>query len=165
VRRLLRWALNGAAALSLLLFVVTCVLWVRSYSVADAWGWARDKRTVQVGVARGRLRVDTTRLGEEGGTWPVPGAFSHARYPAAIDPPTSRSPATPWNFGFATEHRYRPGHFDSRMALIPLWLPALALVVLSWWLTRRARWLRRRDRLLANRCPSCGYDLRATPEV
>src|SRR5688572_26441793 len=34
-RRLLRYLLKAATALSLLLFVAVCVLWVRSYSTAD----------------------------------------------------------------------------------------------------------------------------------
>ena len=35
MRRFLRWAWNGLAAASLLLCVATCVLWARSYRVAD----------------------------------------------------------------------------------------------------------------------------------
>src|SRR5690349_18678808 len=99
-----------ASVLSLLLCVATAVLWVRSYWIADAWGWAHGKRTIQLGIAAGRLRVDTTRLGDEGGFWPQ-ASFAHARYSAALDPPTSRMPATARNLGFATEHRFRAGHF------------------------------------------------------
>lgn len=37
MRRLVRWTLNALTALSLLLFVATCVLWVRSYWFMDQW--------------------------------------------------------------------------------------------------------------------------------
>jgi hypothetical protein len=153
-----------SSVLSLLLCAAVCVMWVRSYWVADAWGWARDKRTVQCAVARGRLRVDTTRLAEEGGTWPASWTMSHAEYSAAVDPPTSRLPATVWNLGFAAEHQYRARNFDSRLALVPLWFLTVVLAAVSWGLHRRARRLRRLERLRANRCPTCGYDLRATPQ-
>jgi hypothetical protein len=45
--------------------------------------------------------------------------------------------------------------------LVPYWLPCLATAVLpATWLQRR--W-RRRNRFGPGFCPSCGYDLRATP--
>ena len=161
---MLRWLYNFVCALSLFLAIATCVLWVRSYWVADAWGWARDKTTIQWGVARGRLRIDTTQLGEEGGTWPAEWTLTHSSYAAAIDPPTTRLPTTLWNLGFATEHRVQPRNFDSRLIIIPLWLPALILFTLAWRLHRHARMLLERERLRAHHCPTCNYDLRATPD-
>jgi hypothetical protein len=38
MRRLARIPLNCVKALSLILFIATAVLWVRSYFVADEWG-------------------------------------------------------------------------------------------------------------------------------
>jgi hypothetical protein len=47
--------------------------------------------------------------------------------------------------------------------ILPLWIPALVFALLpTWWVVRayRARCARRR---IADACPVCGYDLRATP--
>jgi hypothetical protein len=68
VKRLARILLNAATALSLILFAATVVLCVRSYWVADAWGWSSGKRSVQCGIASGRLRIDASRLADEGGS-------------------------------------------------------------------------------------------------
>lgn len=53
-----------------------------------------------------------------------------------------------------------------RLILVPLWYPACAFSILP--LTQAAVWstrrLRRRRRQKRGQCPSCGYDLRATPD-
>jgi hypothetical protein len=160
----LRRLFTFSSALLLLLCMAATGLWVRSYWTADAWGWSREKKVIQAGLARGRLRVDTTLLGDEGGTWSSAWTFAHAAYPAPRDPPTSRLPATVWNLGFAAVHQSRPRQFDSRLVLVPLWLPTLTLAALSWSFRRFAQHLLRQDRLRARHCPSCNYDLRATPD-
>lgn len=42
MRRLARWLFTLCSAASLVLCVAACVLWVRSYSVADRVDWAND---------------------------------------------------------------------------------------------------------------------------
>jgi len=42
MKRILRSASRGLAALSLLLCIATCVMWVRSYWVVDEWMWVRS---------------------------------------------------------------------------------------------------------------------------
>ena len=59
MRRLLRWAINGTPAVSALLFVATCVLWVRSYRTADFLPldrWALGQLE-QLMVSRGGLQL------------------------------------------------------------------------------------------------------------
>lgn len=72
--------------LSLLLFVATCVLWVRSYRVADSLGWhCRDTRLalpaeewftrqIYVGSCRGIIGMNVERI-----DWPK--AYPHYREP------------------------------------------------------------------------------------
>jgi hypothetical protein len=163
VRWLSQYVCNVLALISLALAVVTVPLWARSYWVADAWGWSSEKRSVQCGLARGRLRLDTTRLGEAGGVWSGP-AFVHARYRAQDDPPTGRLPASVRNLGFAAEHRIAGKNYESFLVLTPLWAVLLffsAAALLSRGLGQAARRARRRA---AGLCADCGFDLRATPD-
>ncbi len=53
MRRFLRWTSNFAAAVSALLFVTTCVLWVRSYQVADQFAWSDPRHLVGFNSDRG----------------------------------------------------------------------------------------------------------------
>src|SRR4051812_24760651 len=119
MRRVLRIVVNSGAVLSLVLCLATAVAWVRGYSVADAWGWTSGKRAVQCGLAGGRLRIDKTIFGDEGGTW-GDSSFVHSTYRAAIDPPSQRLPARLTNLGFAREHRIEGRNYESWLVLIPL---------------------------------------------
>jgi hypothetical protein len=147
-----------AAAVSAVLYVAVCSLWVRSHKVADAVGWSWATGAVQGGTASGRLRVSGHRL-PEGQTY-APPHLLHIAYPAEADPPTKRFPATWSNLGFAFERRRNP---DSFMLLVPLWVIALAAAGATSAFHRASRRLLRAARLAARLCPSCGYDLRATP--
>jgi hypothetical protein len=54
---------------------------------------------------------------------------------------------------------------DSRFVVIPYWfLLALATPLQLRWLPGRLRSRRRRRLAAAGRCPTCGYDLRGTPD-
>jgi hypothetical protein len=145
-----------ASALSAVLCVGVCVLWVRSYRVADAVGWSSTSDAVEGGTASGRLRLNTIHL-PDGQTYGPPHLL-HIAYPANIDPPTRRLPATSTNMGFAFE-RNGPDF----LLLVPLWAVALSTGVGAWATHRVARRMLRAARLAANLCPACGYDLRATP--
>jgi hypothetical protein len=71
-----------------------------------------------------------------------------------------------WYFDSYNSRGSSPFQFSSggvHSLTIPLWLPAALTAILPIsWITFTYR--RRRFRDHAGRCPSCGYDLRATPE-
>jgi len=74
-----------------------------------------------------------------------------------------------FGFEFATrhgdEHWYRQTPSVSYFLRVPLWAidAALALAIVASFISVR-RAARRTQRLLRRECPTCGYDLRATPD-
>jgi len=58
MRRLRRWAFDFAAVVSALLFVATCVLWVRSYSAELAVPFWTEKGLWEVAARDGVLLID-----------------------------------------------------------------------------------------------------------
>ena len=165
--------LTLCSAMSLLLCVAVCVLWVRSY-------WTRD--LILFGRAGGEGHLVQSLLGRvhwmtdfgfhSGGL----GQFVHqadALSPQAIwNGGTSGYPASVrWHFGLVWQ-TYDAYHADFRLGIsgfithhrlvvIPYWALGIpfALAPLGW----AVSWFRRRWRFGAGLCPSCGYDLRATP--
>jgi hypothetical protein len=83
---------------------------------------------------------------------------------------TSFSPAyepnaTPLGLGWRSVRVYRPalgGTVTTSLLLVPYWLPCVLGAALPAWRAAARRASRRRRR--TGRCPSCGYDLRATPD-
>ena len=151
---------NLVAALSLLLCVAACVLWVRGYFRGDRVGyrWAEPgtgaQRDVSLACMAGqfsltRSRVDLPGLSVE------PGWHFEPRY---------ARPGYDMDGGvFGIEHRTvnAPGRWLSEIR-VPIWTAALALAVPPALAARN----RRRDKLraAAGRCAACGYDLRASLE-
>ena len=161
MRSLPRILLGAAWVMSLVLTLAAVGLWVRSYRVADAWGWSAEKRADQCGIALGRLRLDRTALAEEGGSWNA--NFTHISYRPEIDPPNRRLPATPRNLGFAAEHTVMAGNYESWLIMVPFWFICLALASGGVLFRRLARRALRRERRRKGLCAQCGYDLHATP--
>jgi hypothetical protein len=147
------------SAVSLLLCVAVCVLWVRSY-------WRRD--------------VFTLMDGHGGAQWVemVRGGFQWVRFASVpadtystgwrVAPPTDALPSRPF-IGFASLSRTIPlwdgtavRQVPMSVVTIPAWfvaifagiLPALAVSAMF----QRRFWWRH------GVCQKCGYDLRATPE-
>lgn len=151
-----RWLLIFGAVLSLLLGAATVVLWVRSYFVADAFGWSWETGAVQAGAASGRLRLSELVLLD--GWRYAPPHFAHTHYPPSADPPSTRLPARWWNVGFGFEHRLLAGQYESRVVLLPLWMVVLATMALP------TLWFKRRRGATSGTvvCRKCGYDLRAS---
>jgi hypothetical protein len=174
------------SALSLLLFVAVCVLWGRSYLVADvvswrsgdpagAQGWydATSARGVicfqcQSHAFEGRLPPSGVRM-EYQTAWNE-GWFRED--PAAVAGLTNTRWWNRRGFAFARERQQWPGAYGMAsvqrrlFVAVPHWLLVLAAAVLpALWLiqARRGRWRRRRRWERDGLCRSCGYDLRATP--
>jgi hypothetical protein len=148
VRR--RRLFTSVSALSLLLFVSVCVLWVRSY-------W----------------RTDTIRFHSAGGTFFVAasseGVLVAGRADAGLAPRSRR-----WTYSsHAAGSRWRPGSYNARFGFAlyarddehNLLVPHAAVAALAGACVAPAvlSFLRRRRRTKAGLCPACGYDLRATP--
>jgi hypothetical protein len=132
-------------ALSLLLCVAVCVLWVRSF-------WSNDR---------------TARFEASGRRWWVSSNDSGLHVVNQLLGEVHGPPLGQVRKQFLC-FRYQCGLFadgTNPSWSVPHWPPAVVLLVLSRPLLVpvRSSW-QRRSRLQAGHCPSCGYDLRATPE-
>jgi hypothetical protein len=88
---------------------------------------------------------------------------ARSAYPAADDPPNPRHPAPPRNLGFAAEHVAYLDGGESRIVIVSMWLPVAFLATTAALGQRAARRALQADRRARGLCPTCGYDLRATP--
>ena len=160
------------SALSLLLCVAVCGLWVRSYQVGDWVG--RDEWMMQAGFSSALGRLSYQRV-----HWPSPDSpnhdndvgagWCHVRTVKRIlraevtagDSVLDRWLRSEVDVGLAGV-RVLGGHVgDARLwtVAVPHWMAAVAALPLPGaWLFAR---LRRRRRGL---CPTCGYDLPASPQ-
>jgi hypothetical protein len=155
MKHLFRWAFNVTAATSAVLFVAACVLWVRNYCVADFCEFSTGKRAfLQIASNQGRIcvaRVVATGRpavsGEDGGriaeSFPDHSEFDQIEMVQDMDPRPHRdlkisSRVISWTT------------FVACFAILPVArLGALALP--------------KRSKRYGGLCPTCGYDLRATP--
>jgi hypothetical protein len=186
VRRLLRILINAITVLSLLLFMATAALWVRGYLVSDRFifQWYEDlgdrSYWAQDVIKCGRGGIGFNRIVQSGERFPASGPSYRAAHEAAYGswPIHTSMPAEYPNFHFRANDEPiwgfkrgafaypEPGHARPRaygwQVVVPLWVvlaPTMVLPALWGWKYRR---LRKRDQM--GRCPTCGYDLRATPE-
>jgi hypothetical protein len=156
------------AALSLLISVALCTLWVRSYWRWDRLGVGRGQQSVRVESLRGGLGVRW-----ETDLWPVGQARWRFDYdgPAAASAGEDLRAACRWTFMGAGADSYLNMHLfvvskgvpatRTRLLVVPHWWLVLLTALTPALLARRTlRVRRRRNRRL---CPTCGYDLRATP--
>ena len=169
MRRLARHLFTLSSAASLLLCVAVCVVWVRSYFVAE--GWTHVERPAEgvnfarfhtLGWSRGRALVARVMLevGPDGRDELPRVVYRRADRPGQML--ANRQTTGIWGrLGFTREYDPRIGG----RVTFPLWsvaafgaaLPGVHLVG-RWYLLRAAR-----RRTAAGLCPACGYDLRATP--
>ncbi|HYE17787.1 MAG TPA: hypothetical protein VEA69_05045 [Tepidisphaeraceae bacterium] len=161
-------------ALSTLLCLAACTMWVRSHLVADLWRWADAAgKTVRLSTVRSSAGEVTLVDSNLELAEPAPGITTgvvHTTDDAdgalVFDLIRASSPRSMWErLGFAySVHQSRDGS-STRVVNAPYWsvaaatalLPAIGLLGFL----RRRRAARRR---LANRCAECGYDLRASPD-
>jgi hypothetical protein len=169
--------------------VAACVLWVRSYLVADLLDWhvvrqggevqgreVSDRRSYQLMSGRGSIAATVTThldaINELDPSDRAPGGTSFSRRritPARRPGPARRGPV--WKrlgFYYATwwmpyrDNQDAPFGLGGRGVVAPYWS-----VVLLAGIVPAGRglliWRRRRRRPRAGYCPNCGYDLRASP--
>jgi hypothetical protein len=172
--------LYAATVVSLVLCVATVVLWVRSYRGTDSLSIRvpgeverpgdHGPLSLTFGVASSRGALVLTRWEDE--------TRVRIDEPYPPPPPTLRISAHhspgPWQVergwqtrrwhgyaGFFSGSEYYSGSgasSDLRYFALPYWCPVLVLTLMASPVLRRSR--RQRPGL----CPSCGYDLRATPD-
>jgi hypothetical protein len=176
MRRRTRHPFTSCSAVSLLLCVAVCVLWVRSYLLGPdtigqrTWGPGRvglDVKFMGAAVVRGRLAFGsvTTHISGGSSAMPVPTAtqFVYQRDGLSLDASVGQGRIGRFG-GFDFHTLGLIGGSSGWVAFVPCWFAVLATGSVPTFslIVRRRRAARRR--VLAGLCPSCGYDLRATPE-
>jgi hypothetical protein len=179
--RLARHLFTLCSAVSLVMFLAVCVLWVRTYDVEEAWHSAP-----RLPPAGERLFPNSphNEFVSQHAVATRPGQIQFARRDLPLYnafPSGYARATTPWQFyqsfgqarfgGFdftwkppvqIVERFYSRRDWGYRGVTVPLWLATILLLIFPVaWL--RAMWKRRRDHLLGL-CPHCGYDLRASPD-
>jgi hypothetical protein len=175
MRRVPRHLLTACTALSLLLCIVVCVLWVRSYwgvdyvSIYHSSPPGQEPGNVAMGgwTNRGGLVLQRTQrvslTAEDAVQWSADrGRRSFHDRPDLLKLPTFyRDPVLGFRYANGSiGTKAEPGSL--RGVVVPMWSICLALATppaLSY-----ASRHRRRSRLRAGLCQACGYDLRATPD-
>ncbi len=165
MRRVRRRLCNVAAALSLGLCVATAALWVRSYRASDLVHFTTPGRWFYVNACRGTFTAGTWLKAEHNPSSLSPGWQGlPVKSIEWINPNDERKPRRLWRFaGFAYVEPGPGGRLIShRKVYGPLWSFCIGWSILpAVWVWR---WRSKAGRLQTGLCPTCGYDLRATPE-
>ena len=176
------------SALSLLLFVAVVVLWVRSYKVNDTFGWYSDHWAASGvrlsawgvtsdsgGLALFRLRRWTTfppYMRDMADAVPSFRGFNHIRENPVAYPYMHDYGGRAWlGFGLFKSPKASPILHalpwvppltdDDRFLVLPFWSAAVVAGLLP--ILALGRCVRGQLRRFRGGCPSCGYDMRATP--
>jgi hypothetical protein len=162
------------SALSLLVCVAVCVLWVRSHFVGERLVWERDRpgsgefRGAAVRSSAGGLELSHYSASPTDAAGSASMRLAVERQPFRYEANTS--PSYPWlgsprpsTFGFQSS---RDTGLPGRRFVVPYWFLTLAVsspaaLQLASALLRRRRSRRRAAQGL---CLSCGYNLRGTPD-
>jgi hypothetical protein len=162
-----RRVVNVLAAMSLLLCLATIALWVRSYRHVDSVVYTWNPQANYPDA-----RVFALSSGSEGIEFET--MLSGIDFDPDLQAMTIKSSAPATNIYFASstyfdDHRYFFGWFAYAPPIHGAWAVVcptaaftalFALLPIAWVTTRLAA----RRRLHSGQCPTCGYDLRATPE-
>jgi hypothetical protein len=150
-----RRLLNLLTALSLLLCVAACVLWVRSYWTVDLIVFSPTRDSYSVWSQRGEVCL--RRLGNTD----MPDRWQHHSTPvqgfSRYVPPQSER-RRPGGFWWESGALNFPRPLRYQVVVVPYWF-ILAVCILA-----ASPALLRRRRHRVGLCPTCGYDLRATPD-
>jgi len=168
VRRILPILFHTPVALSFLLFVFVSVLWIRSYHLSDQFSWRSSSGSKAVNSAQGFLTLHLTQAG-----WPLQPAdslgFQYQRdlssrpvnYLTCLSADATDIDTNWEKAGFAWYSKRATRGAYSAIGVAPFWSLATftALLPLAW----ATRQIRSRLRNSIGLCPTCNYDLRASP--
>ena len=152
-----RYLLNLLTALSLLLCVAACVLWVRSYRVSDTFVTERN-----LGVSGlGKLALLRSYGTEEDNAAAARGLGRRNPDSLNVEIGVLFQGSREWAVGDAWVLLNGDRAGGRVLVVVPDWAAVLltAVAPAAW----AARVYRRRRRRTAGLCTRCGYDLRATP--
>jgi hypothetical protein len=160
---------NALAGLSLVLCVATVVLWVRSKFHSDIvggqWVVARWAHAGNFSQDDGALHCDWTLWKTPFGAFVPTTGWSHTTW--------RRQPQWNWSHGFAYEFQSydmsSANDFEVLMTYlvslsVPHWFILMIFLILPAITARRVLRERRQQCGGTMRCPTCDYDLRATPQ-
>jgi hypothetical protein len=162
------------AGLSLLLGLATCVFWVRGIVVhgpagIDSLSLVGQHKYMLVSCAGRIYYVRWTRTDRHG--QPIPGdpMFQHAMGAVSLTGGTASPSFGHHEQEYRTTYDRVAGKVSSVDAMRAWWVPhglvvgILEILPLSWCVMSWRAVRRRRLQASRQLCPSCGYDLRATP--
>lgn len=168
MRRFARILFNVAAAVSLSLCVATCMLWVRSHWVYDLYKFADRQHTLK--LDKGHLWAGRC----EEPYWIDPGHYAARQHPetsnfTATFLPNSSQVSVAVGVGISRSALHflyvdwvQPPSTRMRSLAVPMWFIAGFLGIVP--VARTWRWMKNKHGKEEGLCPSCGYDLRASPD-
>jgi hypothetical protein len=161
------------SALSLVLFVAVVVLWVRSYQVYDLVAFDAFGRSLSLRTFNHAVVVEWTSRPYRTPRWVTEPLRYRQPFREFVRPQhhvytdaSGRPHYYAW-LGFSLQPWYHqaPGdpRYDCWFTTVGVPYYFLAIVTGLSPAVQARRWLRHRRRVRLRLCPSCGYDLRATP--
>ena len=147
-----------ASLLSLLLLATTTVVWVRSHRVTEvvAYGTARD--SVGVGTLEARLYLSWNWLLAQVEDISPPVGWTYVRQ----QPGFRNVDDSNWHFAGVYYWSGKIDFYSYHFIELSFWDVSFLFAALpGLWIVQR---IRHRRHSAAGLCPTCGYDLRATPD-
>ncbi len=147
------------AIVSALLGVLVTVAWIHSYGHLDNFDLNATTWSVGTSSSFGHVRFDFATW--DNGRGNEPGIhFDSGRHNDDFLPISPNHPAVVWHAGSSLIYDHAANRLGGHWwgLTVPVW-PIVILTAVA-----PTVWLRRRRRHPAGHCPTCGYDLRATPD-
>jgi len=170
MHRLLRILSFAAITFSLLLFALSITLLIRGRYVTDYIGWSGKNSCIGVltGDGRARFQLIEDATYSTGWEFKFSDRLRERPYGSTWDSDTTTARFFGGHWGVAySVGRTGPGPFRNgnrpwRQLYLPHWLMTLVTALpVAFTLVM---FIRRKHRRRPGHCPTCGYDLRATPD-